>query len=251
MRSLLFVALFGSMLAANAGEVTVAVAANFATTAGELARVFEARTGHHVRLVSGSTGRLYAQAVNGAPFDVLLAADAERPRRLEAGGQARAGSRRTYAVGKLVAWSRDPALAGRDCLEALRDADAGRIALANPELAPYGAAAREYLERAGLWESLRAHAVLGENVSQTLQFAASGGARIGFVAASQITTPALPAASCVSAVPEDMHAPIEQQAVILVHAGENMAAAEFFEWLLAPEAQSIVEDAGYRRPEGT
>ncbi len=248
MRSLLFVALFGSMLAAHAGEVTVAVAANFATTAGELARAFETRTGHRVRLVSGSTGRLYAQAVNGAPFDVLLAADVERPRRLEADGLAHAGSRRTYAIGRLVAWSRDPALAGRDCLEALRDPGAGRIALANPDLAPYGAAAREYLERAGLWASLSPNAVLGENVAQTLQFAVSGGARIGFVAASQLESTALPEASCASPVPADLHAPIEQQGVLLERADENAAAVAFLDWIVAPEAQSIIEDAGYRRP---
>jgi len=248
MRSLLIVALSGYLLSASAGEVTVAVAANFTTTAGELARAFEAETGHQVRLVSGSTGRLYAQVVNGAPFDVLLAADVERPRRLEAGGQAQAGSRRTYAIGRLVAWSRDPALAGRNCLEALHDDDPGRIALANPDLAPYGAAAREYLERSGLWERLSGRAVLGENVAQTLQFTVSGGARIGFVAAAQLTSPALPAAACSHEVPADAHAPIEQQAVLLVRAEDNAAAVMFLDWLVAVDAQSIIEDAGYRRP---
>ena len=179
---------------AASGEdyVTVAVASNFASTAREISEQFSRASGFRVRITPASTGKLYAQIISGAPFDILLAADAERPTRLETEGKGVPGTRFTYALGALVLWSRQVA----DCREALQRADGGRIAIANPVIAPYGAAAKSFLQQSGLWDSLRDRLVVGENISQTLQFAASGNAQLGFIARSQLQAPSLPPASC-------------------------------------------------------
>lgn len=233
----------------SAETLTVAVASNFATTAGELAAAFETETGYDVVLVRGSSGKLYAQIVNGAPFDVFLSADAERARKLEDSGLALPGSRFTYAIGQLVAWSRDPALAGADCLQALGNDAPGRIAIANPGLAPYGLAAKQYLQHAGLWERLEGRLVIGESIAQTLQFAAAGGARIGLVAVAQLDVDGLPAASCMTPVPAGTHAPIEQQAVVLTRAQNGDAALAFASFLNSAAARQAIAKAGYLLPE--
>ena len=183
---------------AAAGEpILVAVASNFAQTAAQLAERFEEQTGTAVRLSSGSTGKLYAQVVNGAPYDVFLAADAARPAILERSGHAVPGSRRTYAIGRLVIYS----TRADDCLAVLQDPDAGHIAIANPDTAPYGAAARDFLRQAGLWEAAQPRLVTGENIAQVLQFVASGNAELGFIAHSQLRAPSLPEATCSWRVP--------------------------------------------------
>lgn len=227
--------------ARGADSITVAVASNFARSAVDLAERFEADTGIPVRLSNGSTGKLYAQIVNGAPFDVFLAADAERPARLEQSGHAVANSRFTYATGALVLWSRS---AG-DCQVALSDGTSGRVALANPETAPYGKAAVEYLSGAGIWDSVSRRAVYGENINQALQFAATGNAVVGLIAKSQLVAPELPAAACTWEVPVSSHSNLEQQVVLLQRARENDAARQFLEFLHTAVAQEIIGRHGY------
>ncbi len=246
----LFIAVL--LLLATAGvraeELRAAVASNFADTAAELGRRFSAATGHDVEIVPGSSGKLYAQIVNGAPFDIFLSADIDRPARLEEAGLTVPGSRRTYAVGQLVAWSREAALDGSACLAALRPGVPGKVAIANPEIAPYGAAAREYLQREGLWEAVEPRLVLGENIAQTLQFATDGGAVVALVAAAQLEADGLPQGVCREPVPDDGHAPIEQQVVWLKRAAENPAAAAFIEYLASAKARELITESGYRMP---
>ena len=231
---------------AAAGEdyVTVAVASNFGATAREIVARFEQDADHEIRITTASTGKLYAQVVNGAPFDVLLAADAERPRRLEVQGAGVAGTRFTYARGMLVLWSR----MADDCRAALRNADGGRVAIANPETAPYGAAARSFLQQAGLWEAVRERLVIGENIAQTLQFAASGNAELGFIARSQLQAPSLPPASCNWPVPESMHDPIDQQAILLQRGASSVGARAFLGFLRSDAGRAIILRHGYGLP---
>lgn len=228
-------------------SLTVAVASNFAPAAEEIAALYEAGHDNDVVLVRGSTGKLYAQIMNGAPFDVFLAADAERPRKLEQAGLGIPGSRFTYATGRLVIWSRDPRLRGRDCSDALGDA-AFTIAIANPRLAPYGAAARDYLQRAGLWESVGSRLVIGENIAQALQFAVTGGAAVGFVAAAQLAAPVLPESTCTEFVPADLHTPIEQQAVLLTNSDHREAAESFLAFLARDDVRALIRRSGYSLP---
>jgi molybdate transport system substrate-binding protein len=227
---------------ARADEVHVAVATNFASTARALADSFSADTGHRVVVSDGSTGKLYAQIVNGAPFEVFLAADVERPRRLEAEGHAVAGSRFTYALGRLVLWSPDAArVTGEDVLA--RE-DFRHLAIANPELAPYGAAARALLERTGLWDRLQRRIVRGEDIGQTFQFVATGNAELGFVALSQ--TQGRNGSQWI--VPPDRYEPIEQQAVWIERSRDDEAARAFLTFLRSEIARKRIEHAGYGVP---
>lgn len=227
---------------AFAGEaVTVAVASNFSLAAAELSSRFTADTGIEVRISSGSTGKLYAQILNGAPFDLFLAADTERPELLERAGHAVAGSRYAYARGALVLWSGK----ATDCLATLADQEAGHIALANPETAPYGRAAREFLEHEGLWDAVSRRAVYGENVAQALQFVATGNAVLGLIARSQLGAAELPPASCTWEVPEDTHSSLDQQVVLLSRAADNANARHFHEFLSSAEALDIIRSHGY------
>ena len=235
--ALLVVLCSGVVLADDA--LTVAVASNFTRAAAELAQAFDAETGIDIRFVPGSTGKLYAQIVNGAPFDVLLAADAERPRLLEESGHAVAGSRFTYAVGALILWS----LAFEDCYAALADVRYEHIAIANPLTAPYGKAAREFLVAEGVWETAEQRAVYGENISQTLQFVATGNAPLGLVSRSQVIDAVGQRGGCAWSVPTASHAPIEQQAVLLRPGGE--LAMRFAEFLQSRKAREIIERHGY------
>lgn len=229
---------------AGAGEVSVAVAANFAGTLDELGSAFHAVSGHTLRLSAGSTGKLYAQIRNGAPFDVLLAANAEHPRRLEQDGLAVAGSRFTYARGQLALWSRDP---GRvDGAGQVLHAGAFRhLAIANPAIAPYGAAAQQALERLGLWERLAPRIVRGEDIGQTFQFVRSGNAEIGLVALAQIRQLEGGARGSWWLVPAGLYDPIEQQAVLLARGGDNPAARALLEFLRGRAARAIIQAHGY------
>jgi len=231
---------------AAAGEehVIVAVASNFGATAREIAARFEQDTDYEVRITTASTGKLYAQIINGAPFDVLLSADTERPRRLEAAGAGVAGTRFTYARGMLVLWSRTV----DDCRAALSNELGGRVAIANPETAPYGAAARFFLQQAGLWEGMRKRLVIGENIAQALQFAASGNADLAFIARSQLQVPSLPPASCSWPVPASMYGPIDQQAILLRRGAGSGGAKAFVEFLRSDAGRTIVLRRGYGLP---
>jgi len=232
------------------GETLIAVAANFAPAIEPLIRSFTARTGHRVAVGIGGTGSLYAQIVNGAPFEILLAADSERPRRLETDGAAVAGSRFTYAVGRLALWR--PVHPGIAAVTPIRDASIltgssfRHLAVADPTTAPYGRAARQVLERLGLAELLAERIVRGHNIGQTYQFVAGGAAEVGLVALSQVVDED-PATYWI--VPGDLHQPITQQAVLLRPGRDNPAAAAFLDYLRSDEARRSLVNFGYALPE--
>lgn len=229
---------------AAAGEVSVAVAANFAGPMQKIAAQFEQDTGHKVVLAFGSTGRFHAQITHGAPFDVLLAADAATPARLEREGLAVPGSRFTYAVGRLVLWS---ASAGTVDPQGavLRNPGVTRLALADPKLAPYGAAAVEVLGRLGLLETLRPRLVQGESIGQAYQFVASGNAPMGFVALSQVQVDGRIATGSAWVVPADLHSPLQQDAVLLQRGAANPAALALMRHLRSPATRLLVRAYGY------
>ena len=222
-------------------EVRVAVATNFAEVMEELANRFEAESGHTVLVSPASTGAHYAQIRNGAPFDVFFSADRERPELLEQEGAAVAGTRITYAIGRLVLWSPDPGLVD-DAGDVLGSGEFRYLAIANPELAPYGAAARQVLERRGLWDGIQDRLVRGQDIGQTYAFVSSRNAEIGFVALSQIQRPDAEVEGSRWLVPESEHDPIEQQAVLLV---DTPAAREFLDFVCGEEARALIRSFGY------
>jgi molybdate transport system substrate-binding protein len=226
----------------HAAEAAVAVAANFLAPMKQLAPRFEQASGHTLVLSSGSTGKFYAQIRNGAPFDVLLAADDETPARLMREGDA--VRTQTYAIGRLALWSADPArLDGSDAL--LRRGAYTRLAIANPRLAPYGAAAMEVLEKLGLADPAKAKFVMGENIGQTHQFVASGNAEIGFVALSQIWRDGQLTSGSAWLVPPALYTPIRQDAALLKRGENNAAARAFLEFLKTPATQAMIRSYGY------
>lgn len=233
---------------ARAEPALVAVAANFAQPAKMLAARFMEKTGHTLKISTGSTGQLYAQIANGAPFDVFLSADAERPRKLEERGLGVAGSRFTYAVGRLVLWSPGADTVGGPFEAAFKSRPHRSIAIANPDLAPYGAAAREALRAKGLWKDVKGRLVFGQNIAQTHAMVATGNAEIGFVAQSQIKNRGQKGAKW--PVPAETHAPINQDAVLLTRARDNVAAHDFVSFLKGDSAKKIIEDFGYESGDG-
>ncbi len=237
----LFALLFFATPAA-ADTALFAVAANYATAAEAQAAAYKVVSGHDIQLTTGSTGKLYAQIGAGAPFDAMLSADAATPERLEAEGLAVAGSRFTYALGALVLWSLDPALIGPDPMVTLTNPDLHHLAIANPELAPYGVAAKQALDSLGLSDGLIAQMVVGENIGQTYAMVATGGAEAGFVALSAL---AEDTAGSRWQVPQELFEPIRQDAVLLVHGADNAAARGFLEWLASPAAEPINASFGY------
>lgn len=232
----------------HAEVASVAVASNFSETANLLAKDFNRRTGHVIRISSGSSGKLYAQIINGAPFDVFLSADVMRPQRIEEEGLAVSGSRFSYAEGTLVLWSRKDRYRGADCLEALKSLDFRHLAIANPLTAPYGAAAKDWLAKLGLWGKLRKKIVTGENIGQTFHFVATRNADMGLIAAAQLVDTHLPQGTCSYAVPASEHAPILQQGLLLTRAAKNSAAREFLASLHSDDAAEIIRQRGYHRP---
>lgn len=229
----------------NAEPLTVAVASNFARPARTLAAHFAEASGHDVRITTASTGKLFAQIENGAPFDILLAADKERPLRLEQSGLGLAGTRFTYAVGSLVLWSRDPALLNTDCRAQLDKLGDKHLAIANPATAPYGVAAMEFLQVDGTWERVQARLVYGENIAQTLHFVVSGNASLGLIANAQAKDARLPESTCQWSVPESMHQALEQQAILLQRASDNKVAMDFLAYLRSADAREVITTNGY------
>ena len=234
--------LFAPQGASASDDVLVAVASNFVPTAREVVERFNESTDYRATLSSGSTGKLYAQIVNGAPYDVFLSADSERPLLLEAQGVAVAGTRFTYAVGALLLWARDEEGSAEDCVDAFLADTESKIAIANPRIAPYGAAASEYLRAAGLWDDAVERLLVGENISQTFQFVSAGGAAFGFIAAAQ--APFLPEDACTWEVPTTLYAPIRQQAVLLTRSRDSEAANAFISFLKG-DGQQVVLERGY------
>lgn len=251
LRALLRSAVFGFLVLAcgacqkSDSGALVAVAANFAEVMEQLESEFEADGSHSVTTIVGSTGKLYAQIASGAPFDVLLAADQKRPELLLKAGLAVPGSRFTYAVGRLTLWSPEPDRIGSDGEAILRDGSIRRLAIANPDLAPYGEAARETLEGLGLWHELADHIVVGENIGQTHALVASGNADLGFVALSYVLSPRNQQPGSRWDVPAGLYEPIRQDAVLLTRAGSNPTARAFVDFLRGERARVIVESFGY------
>ena len=235
----------GEQPSVQASVVTVAVASNFSAPMKVIATEFEQATGHKVTSSFGGTGSFYAQIKNGAPFDLFLSADAQTPARLVQEGVAVADSRFTYAVGRLVLWSTTPGLVdGTGAI--LGSAAIDRIAIADPKLAPYGAAAQQVIERLGLMQALRPKLVQGKNISQTYQFVASGNAQLGFVALSQVFVNGELKAGSGWVVPSDDHTPISQDAVLLIAGQGNPAAHAFLAYLQSDKARKVIESYGYQ-----
>jgi len=226
---------------AMAGETRVAVAANFTEPAKAIAAKFEARTGHKATLSFGSSGQFYTQIANGAPFEVFLSADAERPARAEAEGLAVAGARFTYATGRLVLWSRTPGLVDAKGAVLARG-KFEKLAIAEPRSAPYGLAAVETLTRLGLQDTLKPKIVTGSSITQAYQYVQTGAAELGFVALSQVIAER---GGSRWVVPTSHQTPIEQQAVLLKTGAGNRAATAFLQFLKGPEARAIIRRYGY------
>ena len=231
----------------ESAEVQVAVASNFAAPAKSLARAFHRTTGHRAVISLGATGKLYAQIRQGAPYEVLLAADAATPAKLIDEGLALADTRMTYAIGRLVLWSRDT-----DRMDSngkiLSQGQFRRLAIANPKLAPYGAAAVQTLQALGALERLRSRLVEAANINQTFQFVASGNAEVGFVALSQVTRHDRLQKGSAWIVPANLHDPIIQEAVVLKRADRNPAAQAWIRYLASNSAHEIIRSYGYELP---
>lgn len=204
---------------------------------------FEADSGHRLTVSLGSTGKHFAQITNGAPFDIFLAADAERPARLERDGRAVTDSRFTYAIGRLAIWA--PSRSGMDLPTDLTRNEVARVAIANPRLAPYGRAARETLEALGLWRTIEHKLVRGENIAQAFQFVFTGNADSGLIAQAQLAALSTEISGAVWEVPAELHAPIAQQAVLL---RDSRAARAFLAFLRTETARAIITSAGYQTP---
>ena len=229
---------------ADAAEIRIAVASNFRPAMQAIARQFETQTGHEVILIFGSTGKQFAQIQHGAPFDAFFAADSQRPTQLEQDGLAVAGTRFTYAVGKLVLWS--PVAGYVDSVgDVLKTGDFKHLAIASPELAPYGQAAQQVLQARGLWEPLASRLVRGENIAQAFQFVTSGSAELGFVAYAQIKQPGKPLKGSYWDIPQSLYSPIEQQAVLL---RDSEPARAFLQFTQSWEALKIIGAFGYTTP---
>jgi molybdate transport system substrate-binding protein len=239
-----FVALAGASLSARAEEVSVAVAANFSAPMQKIAVEFEKATGHKAQLVSGSTGKFYAQIKSGAPFQLLLAADDETPAKLVKEGDGVPGSQFTYAVGKLVLWSPTPGFVD-DKGEVLKAGKFAHLSLANPKLAPYGFAATETLKALGLADALQPRLVIGESITQAQQFVVSGNAELGFIAFSQIHKDGKLIDGSYWLVPAKHYTPIRQDAVVLAKGKGSAAVEALAGFLKSDKARAIIKSYGY------
>jgi molybdate transport system substrate-binding protein len=227
-----------------AGEVQVAVAANFAAPIKAVAAVLEKTTGHTVKLTLGASGKLVTQIHNGAPFDVLLAADTQGPARLEKDGLTQPGSRFTYATGTLVLWSADATrVDGRG--EVLRSGNFRKLAYASPKVAPYGAAAVQVMDRLGLQADLAPKLVQGESIGQTFAFVQTGNAELGFVALSQVQQGGQLKGGSMWVIPQSLYEPIRQDAVVLQRGASNEAAQALMKLLKSPAIKDLIRSYGY------
>jgi molybdate transport system substrate-binding protein len=242
--SLTLLCLATTLSVARADEVSVAVAANFSAPMARIAAAFLQDTGHKAVLSFGSTGKFYAQIKNGAPFQILLAADQETPARLEQEGQALAGSRFTYATGRLVLWSRQSGLVD-DQGEVLRKGAFEKIAIADPKLAPYGAAAVAVMDKLGVRQALLAKTLQGENIGTAYQWVSTGNAALGFVALSQVMLEGQMVQGSAWIIPASLHAPLRQDAVALPASRDKPAAAALLAYLKGDKAKAIMGTFGY------
>ncbi len=229
---------------ALAGEVQVAVAANFTAPMNAIAAEFEKATGNKVVASFGATGQFYAQIKNGAPFEVFLAADDTTPAKLESEQAIKPGSRFTYATGKLALWSAKPGYVD-DQGAVLKKGDFSHLSIANPKTAPYGLAATQVIAKFGLTDALASKIVQGQSISQAHQFISSNNAELGFVALSQIYKDGKLTGGSAWIVPADLHDPIKQDAVILKNGADNPAAQAFIDYLKGPQAAAVIKSYGY------
>lgn len=229
---------------AHADTVTVAVAANFAAPMQKIAAAFETDSGHKAELSFGATGKFYAQISHGAPFQVLLSADDTTPAKLEREGKAVAQSRMTYAIGTLVLWSAQAGVVDAQG-DVLKKGDFKHLAIANPKLAPYGAAAVQVMDKLGVSQALQPRVVQGENIAQTFQFVATGNAALGFVALSQVMVDGKVRSGSAWQVPASLHDPIRQDAVLLTPGKDSAAAAALLAYLRSAKARGIMQSYGY------
>lgn len=227
-----------------ADQAQVAVAANFAEPIKAVAAVLEKTTGHSLKVTLGSTGKLYAQIKNGAPFDVLLAANTATPAALESDGLSTPGSRFTYATGKLVLWSADAAKVDAKG-DVLKRGNFLKLAYAAPKVAPYGAAAVQVMDKLGLSSTLTPKLVQGESIGQTFNFVHSGNAEIGFVAMSQVLQDGKLKSGSMWVVPQSLYSPIRQDAVLLQRGASNQAAQALVKLLQSPNIKDLIRSYGY------
>lgn len=242
--ALLFTALAAMTPHVQAGDVSVAVAANFAGPLAKIGEGFTTATGHTLKVSSGSTGKFYAQIVAGAPFEVLIAADDDTPRKLITEGYGVAGINYTYAIGKLVLWSAQPGYVD-DQGAVLTTGTYAHLAIANPKLAPYGRAGTEVLKARGLGEALSPKLVTAESIAQAYQFVATGNAELGFVALSQVAIPGKPVTGSYWLVPPSLYGEIRQDVVLLKSGEKNPAAAALLAYLKSPAAKAVIQSYGY------
>lgn len=244
--SLTFLALATAWTAlpVQADDVQVAVAANFTAPIQAIAKAFEQDTGHKLVAAFGATGQFYAQIKNGAPFEVFLAADDSTPARLEQEGETVKGSRFTYAIGTLALWSPKEGYVD-DKGEILKADTWKHLSIANPKTAPYGLAATQVLDKLGLSDATRSRLVEGQNITQAWQFVSTGNAELGFVALSQVYKDGKLTAGSAWRVPENLHEPIRQDAVILNKGKDNAAATALVEYLKGPKAAAVIKSFGY------
>jgi molybdate transport system substrate-binding protein len=242
--TLLFVAYATSL---RAEEAMVAVAANFSAPMQQIAALFQKETGHQIKLSFGASGGIYAQIKNGAPFDLFLSADQLTPQKLEAEGLGVPNSRFTYATGQLVLWSKQEGLVDAKG-HVLQNKSIQRIALANPKLAPYGAAAMETMTNLGLLKELQSKLVQGDNIAQTYQFVSTQNAQIGFVALSQVFANGKITSGSAWIVPGNLHQPIQQDVILLRKGQDNKAATALLLYLKEEQAKKIMKSFGYLSP---
>lgn len=232
--------------ATHADEVVAAVAANFAAAMARIEPAFEQASGHQLTVVLGSSGKLVTQIQQGAPFDVLLSADMERPELLAKSRLGVAASRFTYAIGRVALWSLDPQAIGTDGTAYLRAGVFRHLAIANPVVAPYGVAAQQTLEKLGLWQSVQGRLVRGEDIGQVYAMVGTGAAEAGFVALSAVLAGPKPGSRWT--VPQEMHLPLRQDAILVTRARSNPAAQAFLDYLKTPQARAVIADLGYDLP---
>ena len=243
--SILLALMLSLGVGAQAAEVKVAVAANFTAPMQKIAAAFEKDTGHKAVLSFGSTGKLATQVRNGAPFEVLLAADDKTPAKLVDEGLALASSRFTYAVGQLVLWSAQTGVVDAQGA-VLAGTLAGKLAVADPKLAPYGAAAVQVMTQLGQLEASRPHWVTGENIGQTFQFVKTGNAALGFVALSQVMVDGQISSGSAWVIPSKLYDPIRQDAVLLKTGENNPAATALLQYLRSDNARQVIRAYGYQ-----
>jgi molybdate transport system substrate-binding protein len=246
-RTLLILALLCCARPAASDEVQVAVAANFTGPMQKLVTLFERKTGHKALLSFGSVGKFYAQIISAAPFEILISADEETPLRLEKEHLTLPGSRFTYAVGKLVLWSPHADLIDPQG-KVLERGDFAHLAVSHPKLTVYGAAARDVLQRLGVFEKLAPRLIQGETITQAYQFVVTGNAELGFVALSQVWQNGSIREGSAWIVPDSLVAPLRQDAVILEKGSYNPAALALMTYLRSDEAGEIIRSFGYAIP---